>query len=168
MATTPLLHESGAAPDLIQAGKWEVQIQTGGTDEAPTYSFIYGLTDFSPKPDISTEDATDIYDDGWKREVGVAGAYNIDVTGNVRGNDEGDEFTQDPGQAALIAAAEDFGVTVKLRWWRRDGIDLAYEADVISKVTMDGGKPGSLQKFSGQILVQGKPTSITKPVVTTP
>lgn len=168
MPTVPLVHAAGAAPDLIQAGKWEVQIQTGGTDESPTFSFIYGLTDFSPKPDIGTEDATDIYDDGWKREVGVSGAYNIDVTGNVRGTIEDDEFTQDPGQAALIAAAEDFGNSVKMRWWRRDGLNIAYQAQVISKVTVDGGKPGTLQKFSGQILVQGKPEAITKPTVTTP
>ncbi|MDV6309906.1 phage tail tube protein [Gordonia amicalis] len=166
---TPILQpDRTQSRDVIQAGKWAVQINTG-TYAAPTWVFIYRITNFNPKTDIKTEDATDINDDGWASEVGVGGAATIDIEGLVAGTfDEDGEFTQDPGQAALIAAGEDFGNEVDIRYWRRDGVPTAKRVKGIPKVTLDGGKPGTTQKFSGSIVVNGKPEDITKPAPVTP
>lgn len=148
---------------VIPAGKWAVQINIG-TEASPVWKFIYRITNFNPKIDIKTEDGTDINDDGWASEVGVGAAATIDIEGLVAGVfDEDDEFTQDPGQVALLAAGEDFGNEVDMRYWRRDGVPTAKRIKGIAKVTPDGGKPGTTQKFSGSITVNGKPEDIVKP-----
>jgi hypothetical protein len=164
--SSPLVHDPAAAPSVIQAGRWYFQINTG-TLAAPVWAFCYGITELNPKLDKKTEDATDIHDDGYERQAGVGGAYTIDIAGNVRGEyDEEGEFTQDPGQAALLAANEDFDTVTEFRWWRRDGVPISKQGTGIVKVTLDGGKPGTTQKFKGQIIIDGKPADVTKPLAT--
>lgn len=162
--TSPILQpDRTQSRAVIPAGKWAVQINIG-TKAAPVWVFIYRITNFNPKIDIRTEDGTDINDDGWAAEVGVGGAATIDIEGLVAGSfDEDGDFTQDAGQTALLAASEDFGNEVDMRYWRRDGVPTAKRIQGIPKVTMDGGKPGTTQKFSGSITVNGKPEDITKP-----
>lgn len=162
--TSPILQpDRTISRDVIPAGKWAVQINIG-TPTSPVWKFIYRITNFNPKIDIRTEDGTDINDDGWASEVGVGASATIDIEGLVAGEFDSDgDFVQDEGQIALLAASEDFGNEVDIRYWRRDGVPTAKRIQGIPKVTLDGGKPGTTQKFSGSITVNGKPTDIVKP-----
>lgn len=159
-----LTHAVGVSTDVVQAGLYEVQINIG-TRIAPSWLDVYGLTDWSPKIDIKTEDAATIHDDGWDRNVGVGAGGTISVEGLMVGTTDPSTgiFTRDAGQAALIAAGQNFGREVDIRYWRRDGVGIAKRIQGISKVADQGGKPGSAAKLSGDIMINGKPTDITKP-----
>ncbi|MGW0039824.1 phage tail tube protein [Gordonia sp. NPDC003376] len=162
MAT--LQHAPNLYPDVVQAGVYEVQINTG-TYTTPVWVDIYGLTDWSPSTALTNEDATTIHDDGWQRKAGVGGSASVACEGLMRGSFDPTTgaFTRDPGQAALIAAGEDFGQEVDIRYWRRDGVPIAKRIQGISSVSDKGGKPGTAAKFSGSIEVNGKPEDIVKP-----
>lgn len=159
-----LTHAIGVSTDVVQAGLYEVQINVG-TSNTPSWLDVYGLTDWSPKIDIKTEDAATIHDEGWARNVGVGAGGSISVEGLMVGTtDPGTGlFTRDPGQAALIAAGQNFGREVDMRYWRRDGVGIAKRFRGISKVADQGGKPGSAAKLSGDIMINGKPIDIVKP-----
>lgn len=160
----------GALLDTIPAGRYAVQVLTGGkvggtAGDEPVWTFVNGLTSFEPKPDIQTEDDTDITSDGWASEAAVGNKFTASFEALVKGDASGAAFVQDPGLSVLHEASFQTGTAAvqTFRYWRTDSVEEARLFKAVVKAAPSGGKPNELQKFSGELIGRGKPTDITKP-----
>ena len=156
----------GALLDTIPAGRYAVQVLTGDDPLVNAdWTFVNGLTKFEPKPDIQTEDDTDITSDGWASEAAVGNKFVAEIEALVKGDASGTAFVQDPGLSVLHAASFQTGTGAiqTFRYWRTDDVDEAKRFKAVVKCAPPGGKPNELQKVSGQLIGRGKPVDITKP-----
>ena len=163
---TVLLPPDGSALDVVPAGRYAVQVNTG-TTETPTWVFVNGLTSFGPSFEPTLEDDTDITSDGWASQAVAGNAFSIAIEGLVKGTDDEttSTFVPDPGMTAIVEASKQTGSDAHLhmRHWRTDNYPEALEYHVAVNATLTPGKPNELQKFSGTLTGRGKPKDITKP-----
>lgn len=160
--SAPLAAPSSDELASYLARDWAFQVNTG-TSESPQWTFVLGLTKFSPKTEATMQDDGDLNSGGYGSEIATELKLAIEADGLAKG--DGDGSVQDPGQAHLRAKGEKIGVDnfVHARYWRTDGIDIAKEARFTCKWSDSSEAKDGLFGFSVTLSSRGKPTDIVKP-----
>lgn len=146
--------------------KWYLDINTG-TDIAPVWTGVFGITDFNAPLDNTLQDDSDYDSDGYKSQTKTASQWSI--TGTVaRKTTESDQTAYDPGQEAIRLAAEENGVanSVHCRWYEMEegGPRVeAYEGHAAAQWSPNGGAMDALSTAGFTLTGQGKRIPITHP-----
>lgn len=145
----------------VAAGQYGVQIKDPLTG---SYLWLNGISKFEPKNKAKLEDDSDIYGNNWDSQIAMGNGLEISIEGMVKGEDIG-TFTTDPGLAILLAAREETGTDnlVELRYWRHDDLPEAKQSAFAVDISLNGGKPNEIQKWSGTLHGRGRPDTIAKP-----
>lgn len=146
--------------------KWYLDINTG-TDAAPVWVGVFGISDFTAALDNTLQDDSDYDSDGYRSQTKTASQWSL--TGTVqRKTQVGTPTAYDPGQEALRLAADENGVAnaVHVRWYEmeEDGPRVeAWEGHGSVTWSPNGGPMDALSSAGFTINGQGKRTAITHP-----
>ncbi|WP_336819015.1 phage tail tube protein [Gordonia sp. MMO-8] len=164
-----LLPPNGGELDTLPAGLWACQVlKPNVTLAAATetdWIWVQGFQKFDPQFDPQSEDDSDITMGGYASEAGTSNGLKVAVEGLYKGASDATGFVPDAGLTQIIDAGEGIGTDMveRLRFWRTDDVQKAYQGSFLCKVKLSGGSPKELQKFGGELICRGKPTTITKP-----
>lgn len=151
--TTPL--------DTSLARKWKLDVNTG-TPEAPTWTAVRGITNFTPGS-TPTMQPTDDYDsEGWgsDEKTMLKWANTVQLL-----RKKSDATTYDAGQEALRAKSDQFGSAgaAHIRWYDRDGGPEAYEGRANVSWEPAGGATADVENVTVNLTGKGARTAITNP-----
>ena len=140
------------------ASKYVLQVDTtpGG---APTWLTVFGMSNFTPNIDYTKQDNSDYDSNGWGGQVTTQRMWNAAVTlqDKLYGG------AQDPGQAAIQAAADNLD-DLHVRWFDRNGGPDAKEGYCSVEWKPAGGSVTDLSTTGVTLNGQGEPTVITNPM----
>ncbi|MFI6497180.1 phage tail tube protein [Nonomuraea typhae] len=152
----------------LLAKDWKLDVATGADPANPTWLPVRGLTSFQETTDDNTEEDSDFDDEeGWGSSVVTGRTWEIEAEGRRKRTDAA-VFTADPGQESIRKAARKVGfeANIKVRWYRRDGANDAYEGTCTVSEFTKGGSVTDLEPFNFTLLGQGVPVEIENPVAT--
>lgn len=134
------------------ARRWALEVQNMD-EEGDDFTRVRGINSFQPSLDPNFEDSTDFDNDGWSSQEKTLQGWSLDVT-YIEKTSADEDAKQDPGQAILEAASDEFGSAsfVRCRWFERDG-DLAYEGVAAVQYEPQGGSPTDLSTVN--VTLQG-------------
>ncbi|MEH0470885.1 hypothetical protein QA943_18855 [Streptomyces sp. B21-097] len=155
--TQPLETETA----LARRYRVDIDMGTGGT---PTWAWLPGINDFSPKVDQTQQPSTTYDDDGWADQSVTELAWSIELTMLHRCHPTTKAFN--PAQEKLRTAAEGFGDAAKVhvRWYDKEGRNEAYEGYALVKWERDGTATDDLDSVKVTLTGKGKRTAITNPL----
>ncbi|VXB81942.1 phage tail tube protein [Aeromicrobium sp. 9AM] len=146
--------------------KWYLDVNAG-TTEAPDWVGIFGMTEFKPSKDPTSQDSSDFDSEGWKSSTVTALGWGAEgkLKRSVR---RADATAYDPGQEILRAASDGMGTdnSVEIRYYEvtPGGPQVeAYQGFVSVEWTPDGGGMDALDMVSFKLNGQGKRNVITHP-----
>lgn len=147
--------------------KWCIDI-IGGTDETPTYTGVFGITESKLIQSATTQDSSDFDGEGWKNSTVTAQEWGLEGKCR-RGATTDDPAAYDPGQEILRLASIEMGPgnEIKVRIYEDNGASgpmvEAYEGFVGVTWEPDGGGMDAIDMASFKLLGHGKRTAITHP-----
>lgn len=146
--------------------KWYLDVNTG-TFAAPTWTGVFGITDFKPARDPDLQDDSDFDSEGYKSKTKTAEEWGVE-TKVSRKSTLADATAYDPGQEFLRAKSLEFGASnsVDLRYYEMEPNgprEEAYRGQAAVTWSPDGGKMADLDMVSVKLDGQGKLTPITHP-----
>ncbi|WP_113705366.1 phage tail tube protein [Nonomuraea lactucae] len=151
----------------LLAKDWRLDVDTSAPGaSAPVWTPVRGLSKFEETTDDNVEDDGDFDDEeGWGADVVTERKWKIEAEGRRKRTDAA-VFTPDPGQQFIRKAARKvgFAANIKVRWYRRDGADDAYEGVCTVSEFTKGGEKTDLEPFSFTLLGQNAPVEIENPV----
>lgn len=145
--------------------KWFLDVDTS-TTSTPTWVGVFGVTEFKPGTDTTTQDTSD-FASAWKGNQNTALAWKIE--GKVkRATTAASALAYDPGQEALRAKAVQVGVAgrVHVRWYEMEPSGPrveAYEGYGTVTWSEDGGGMDAISTVSFTINGDGEREEITHP-----
>lgn len=148
--------------------KWYCDINTG-TDQAPIWAGLFGVTEFKDTLEASLQDDSDFDGGGWLSEVNTANRWKIE--GKVaRKTKASDPAAYDPGQEAIRIAAAKTGIenVIGVRWYEMEpgGPRVeAYEGKAAATWSPDGGSTEATSTASFVLSGRGARIPITHPDV---
>lgn len=146
--------------------KWFLDVNAG-TVEAPDWVGVFGMTEFKPSKDPTSQDSSDFDSEGWKSSTITALAWGVE--GKLRrGATTADPTAYDPGQEILRIVSDGMGVdnSVEVRYYEMTpgGPKVeAYQGLVSVDWTPDGGGMDATDSVSFKLTGQGKRHVITHP-----
>lgn len=146
--------------------KWRLEVNTG-TTASPTWTRVYGMTEFQPTLEPTLQDDADFDSDGYRSQAVTAQAWGCTLKVS-RKTVDGAPTTYDPGQEELRAAAAEMGVanSREIRFYEMEpgGPRIeAYQGKVAVSWSPDGGAMDALDLVSVTLTGQGKRDAITHP-----
>ncbi|MDF5756660.1 phage tail tube protein [Spongiactinospora sp. TRM90649] len=148
----------------LLAKDWVLEVNTG-TEGAPVWTPVRGLTSMEFALDNETEDDADFESDGWASEVITQRSWTLECEGRRKRDTSSAGFVPDAGQEYLRQAGlvVGLGASVHVRWYRRDGAPDAFEGIAGVQYSGGGGETTDLEPFEVELLGQGKPEPIDNP-----
>lgn len=146
--------------------KWRLEVNTG-TDAAPTWTRVYGMTEFQPSSEPTMQDDSDFDSDGYKSEAKTADKWSCSLK-VARKTVAAAPTTYDPGQESLRNASNQMGVSNvrEIRFYEMEpgGPRIeAYQGKVAVSWSPDGGGMDALDLVSVTLSGRGKRNAITHP-----
>lgn len=146
--------------------KWRLEVNTG-TTAAPTWTRVYGMTEFQPALEPTLQDDSDFDSDGYKSQSVTAQAWSCSLKVS-RKTVDGAPTTYDPGQEELREASQSMGVanTREVRFYEMEPSGPrveAYQGLVAVSWSPDGGAMDALDLVSVALTGQGKRNAIAHP-----
>lgn len=150
--------QAPATPGQSQlASRFALDVETGGT-ETPDWTTVFGIFNFQPNVEYTMQDNSDYDSDGWGSDFPTQRKWSI--AGSLRSKLY--NGAQDPGQAALQAAADALE-QVHVRWYDRHGGDEAYEGYAYVQWQPQGGDVTTEATVNITLNGQGERLTITNP-----
>jgi len=147
--------------------KWYCDVNTGD-DTMPDWVGVFGITEFKPTVEGTTQDDSDFDGEGWKSETTTANAWKNE--GKVkRAQQEGvTPPVYDPGQELIRAASTKTGVdnVLEFRWYEMQPSGPrveAYQGRAAVAYSEEGGGVDALSMASFTLTGRGKRSEITHP-----
>lgn len=157
--TAPVITPASVGASQL-ASRFVLQIDTSATETA-TWVTCFGMFNFAYQPTYNTADNSDFDSDGWGSNLVTSRDWSI----NASFRDKLYDGAQDPGQAALQAAAEADDIQpAHIRWFDRNGGTEAKEGYAYVQWIPQGGDRNTESTTQVTLNGQGKPTSITNPM----
>lgn len=146
--------------------KWRLEVNTG-TDAAPTWTRVYGMTEFQPAVEPTMQEDSDFDSDGYKSQSVTAQSWSCALKVS-RKTVDGAPTTYDPGQEELREASNQMGVanSREIRFYEMEpgGPRIeAYQGNVAVSWSPDGGGMDALDLVSVALTGQGKRAAIAHP-----
>ena len=147
------------------ARRWAVDVKPQGAEDTE-YVRVKGINSFQPALNPNFEDSTDYDNDGWSSEEKTLQGWSLDLT-FIEKHRADETKAQDPGQALLEGASDQFGDASKVdvRWFERDG-DKAYEGTASVNYQPQGGAPTALSSVNVTLQGNGPRRRIPNPAET--
>lgn len=155
--TAPILQPDSVGVSKL-ASRYALQVDTGTTPETPEWTTVFGVSNFAPNVDFTTQDNSDFDSDGWASTVVTQRGWTITVTLQ----DKQYSDAQDPGQAALLQASDDLELA-HVRYFDRNGGDEAYEGYASVQWNPQGGSATELATIQVVLNGQGAREKVTNP-----
>ena len=146
--------------------KWRLDVNTG-TQGAPTWAHVAGLTDFKFALDPTMKDDTDLDSSGWKSESSTAMGWAVEAEAE-RKVQEAAQTQYNPGQEFLRTKSLLIGLGnhVEIRFYEMTSggpkVE-AYRGYAAVSWSEDGGGMDALASVSVTLTGQGQRTAITHP-----
>jgi len=146
--------------------KWYLDVNTG-TDAAPVWIGVFGVTKFQPSLKPTWVDTSDFDSSGDMSSTATARAWGA-VFGIDRKSTASDPTAYDPGQEFLRLAAENIGLlnSIQVRFYEMEpgGPRIeAYQGTAGVEWSPDGGAMSAIDAVTVTLTGQGKRTIITHP-----
>lgn len=143
------------------ARRWALDVRALGT-EGSEFTRVRGINSFQPGLDPNMEDTTDFDNDGWTSQEKTMQGWSLSIGFIEKVGAE--DNAQDPGQAILEAASDQFGAEsmVEARWFERNG-ELAYQGVASVQYEPQGGSPTDLSTVNVTLQGNGARTRIEHP-----
>lgn len=144
--------------------KWYLDVNTG-TTETPTWTGVFGITEFKGNVEGSLQDDSDFDSNGWKSQVNTANTWMIEGKCR-RGIKAGTPNTYDAGQEVLRIAGGLTGESniVEVRWYEVGDVEVeAYKGFASVTWSEDGGNMEAVSMVSFTLNGRGLRESITHP-----
>lgn len=146
--------------------KWFLDVNTG-TDEAPEWTGVFGVTEFKDVLEGSMQDDSDFDSGGWLSETNSANRWKIEGK-VIRKTLAATPTAYSPGQEAIRLAAAKTGVenVIGVRWYEMEpgGPRVeAYEGKAACSWSPDGGSTEAVSTASFTLSGRGARISITHP-----
>ena len=167
--SAPLSPPNSSSLATALARDWVLRVRdVGGVDE--DWMFVRGLSAVTPIFEGTPQDASDIDGEGYGAQVVTGLAWRVEGS-CLRKGETTTGFADDPGQDFLRQKGRKTGTAnmAEFQIYRRDELPDAYQgAGPVVWTDTAAGDPNALQASTFQIIGNGKPTDITKPVDVTP
>ena len=152
------------APTLVR--KWYLDVNTN-TYESPTWTGVFGVSNFKPSMDYVEGDASDFDSKGWKSSSVDALGWSVELTVE-RKVTVADGTAYDTGQEALRAVSKLFGTSnrVDIRFYEvttSGPTEEAYRGYASVKWEPAGGGMAEEDRVSVTLTGQGALTAVTHP-----
>lgn len=163
-ATAPEFEPLGGA---TLSRKWILEVDTSATS-TPTWTPVYGRSDFQPTTDATTQDSTDMDAGGYKSSTITALGWGATAT-LMRKTQAASATAYDPGQEALRLASLEMGAEnrVHIRYYEWNGADgpkvEAYEGYASVAWSENSGGTDGLSTVAVTLTGQGARTAIPHP-----
>jgi hypothetical protein len=147
--------------------KWYVDVNTG-TDAAPVWVGVFGITDFKPSIEATMQDDSDYDSEGYKSETKTAEAWSLEMK-LARKVTAASSTAYDPGQEHIRSKAiGKMGPAnqVKVRFYEMEPSGpriQAYKGNAAADWSPEGGEMDALDIVSVKLVGQGKLEAITHP-----
>lgn len=148
--------------------KWYLDVNTG-THASPTWTGVFGITEFTPAIAQTVQNDSDFDSGGWGSDTVTMNKWSIALK-LARKTQASDATVYDTGQEVLRAASDDIGVDnrVEVRWYEYEGEAGGAEVEAYMGYASvswsdDGGDTGALSTVSVTLNGQGARTAITHP-----
>lgn len=140
------------------AREFDLTINTG-TDQAPVWTVISGITGITPGQSSTKTDDTDFDTDGWEAGTVVMRGKSLSVAMNYKEDPSGG--AQDPGQDALLTLGEATGPSAKgkFKYVSPGGNGHTFRGTV--DVAWPGGEKAANATVTAEITLDGKPVPVT-------
>lgn len=139
-----------------------LQVRNLGDTE---WTFVRGLRQLNPKFTGEMQDDSDIDGEGFGSNISTGQSYTIALDGLRKGELDGENFTEDPGQRIIRLAGTQTGFNniIEGRNWRTDGTGEAYEAEFSVEYSTSDGDRVALDAWTATLTSRGKPQRIDIP-----
>lgn len=153
---------STPTPTTALARRWRSEINLG-TDAAPVWTLIPGITEFQPTFPPNIEDSSSYDTGGWAENEKTGQAWELAMTFNRKINDQVMVFSD--AHEALRQAAFAYGsaARVHVRFFDRNGLPEAYEGKALVEWEDQGGEYTALGQVSATLTGDGELSMITNP-----
>jgi hypothetical protein len=164
-SSTDFTYTAVSTPTLTStlARKWKFDVDASSGMDGTDYIPVRAVRDLQPQTSPTMQDDTDYDADGWGSDVKTLLKWSLVCK---LGRKMAAGFTEDPGQAVIRAAYDQFGTDglVRVRWYDRNGTDEAYEGYAQVQWSEDGGDATQLSMVSVTLTGQGARTTIVNPL----
>jgi hypothetical protein len=148
-------------------GKWYLDVNTG-TDVTPVWVGVFGITEFKPTVDSSTQDDSDFDSDGWGSDATTQRKWKNEGKAKRAAKAGSTPPVYDPGQEVLRLAGAAIGADniVDCRWYEMEpeGPRVeAYRGKAAVGWVEDGGNASALSTATFTLNGRGKRDTITHP-----
>ena len=146
--------------------KWQLDVNVG-TTAAPSWTGVFGITNFKPNLALTWKDTSDLDSGGDMSSAGTARTWGVDLKVERKTN-ASDPTTYDPGQEVLRLLAENLGVlnSTQVRFYEMEpgGPRVeAYQGTCGVEWSPDGGAYSDTDSVSIKLVGQGHRTIIAHP-----
>lgn len=147
--------------------KWCLDVNVG-TPEAPDWVGVFGISEFTPKVEATTQDTTDFDSEGWASETNTLLKWSNEVKVQ-RKTTTSDAEAYDPGQEFLREKSVALGVdnVADIRFYEDNGPNgpkaEAYRGNAGVAYSDDGGGVDATSSATITLTGQGKRAAITHP-----
>jgi len=144
------------------ARKWKLDVDTSVAQDGSAWTNVRAVLDLQPSITPTMQDDSDYDSDGWGSDVKTMLKWSNVVK---LGRKVAAGYVEDPGQAAIHVAHDQFGAdgVVHVRWYDRNGGTEAYEGFAQVQWSEDGGDAAALSTVSVTLTGQGARLTITNP-----
>ena len=148
-------------------GKWYLDVNTG-TEASPVWVGVFGIQEFKPTVEPTTQDDSDFDSEGWGSDATTQLKWKIEGKAKRAAKAGSTPAVYDPGQEVLrlAAAAIGAGNVVSCRWYEMEpeGPRVeAYQGKAAVGWVDDGGNNAALSTATFTLLGRGKRETITHP-----
>lgn len=131
--------------------------------------YVRGMTQCAPQFTGEMQDDSDLDGEGYSSNISTGLTYAISIAGLRKGEGEGEDFAQDPGQEIIRLAGTTTGFdnVIEARTWRTDGTGEAHESEFSVEFATEAGDRVSLDSWTATLTSRGKPERIEIPTTDT-
>lgn len=145
---------------------WYLDVDTASSATAPTWIGVFGITNFQPAVNATTQDAGDYDSGGWGATARTAMDWSVVASVLRKLQQDVTPVAYDPGQEFLRLASTEFGDAsqVHIRFYKNDDAKVeAYEGWVDVQWAPQGGDRTGLDSVQVTLNGQGERKSIPFP-----
>lgn len=144
------------------ARRWALDLRSLSAD-TEEFTRVRGINSFQPGLEPNMEDTTDFDNEGWTSQEKTMQGWSLTV-GFIEKVGTDESRAQDPGQAILEAASDQYGADsmVEARWYERNG-ELAYQGIASVQYEPQGGSPTDLSTVNVTLQGNGARNRIPHP-----
>ncbi|MER5769551.1 phage tail tube protein [Streptomyces sp. NPDC001985] len=145
------------------ARRWRLDINMG-TDLAPDWALVPGVTEFQWTAEPNHEDATSYDTDGWKENTKTGQEWEVEATFNRKASPDSTTYAATHEKLRLASFAYGDASKVPVRFYDRNGLPEAYTGTALVTWEPQGGEYTALDQVQVTLTGTGPLTPITNPV----